>query len=133
MCATFPPGNTAAKWGTPSSAAIDPHRCLAIAGNDLDRNAGILQFGDRCRRVRPQTVLKTKIGQTAAVPVQARQIHPPTSARVGRVGKRPFRPAEPVGNRSRARLKSESGMLGDVVELDRRCGMTGGGSTRARE
>ena len=57
----------------------------------------------------------------------ARPIHPPISARVGRVGKRPFRPAEPVGNRSRVRLKSVSGMLGDVVELDRRCGMTGGG------
>ena len=118
MCAVFPPGNTAAKWGTPSSACDRPYRGLAITGNDLDRKADALQFGDRRRRIRPQTVLKTKTRPDGCRSLASTtDSSPDIRSTSAAASKRPFRPAEPVDNRSRARLKPVSGMLGDFVEL----------------
>ena len=68
MCAIFPPGNTAAKLGNAESAAQSARTAVfAIAGNQLDRKAIVLQFGNRRCRIRPQPLLKPKLGQAAPV------------------------------------------------------------------
>ena len=79
MCAVFPPGSTAAKMGTPSSAAISRTGDLAIAGNHLDQKATVLQLGDRRCCIRPQPVLEAKIRPGGCRPLQARRTRRLTS------------------------------------------------------
>src|SRR6266478_1587925 len=43
------------------------YRGLTIAGSRLDQNAGVLEFGDRLRRIRSQEILEAELGQPASV------------------------------------------------------------------